>query len=226
MVHITRRVAPTPLAPTDPGYEPDPRRIKVLFSDWTPKNLDAHEETVEVYSNCEEVELFLNGKSLGAEPLPPDASPRTWLIRFEPGPLLAVGKNRGRIAVHHELVTAGAPARIELTADRTRLAHSWDDVTHLTAKIVDKDGVLVPTANNIVSFSVSGPGFVAAVDNGDNSSHEKFQASQRRAYQGLLFAMIKAKASRGRITITASAPGLASASVTLTAVARSISSHY
>ena len=226
MVHMTRRVAPTPLAPTDPGYEPDPRRIQVLFSDWTPKNLDAHEETVEVYSNCEEVELFLNGKSLGAKPLPSDASPRTWVIRFEPGPILAVGKNRGRIAVHHELVTAGVPAKIELTADRTRVAHKWDDVIHITAKIVDQHGVLVPTANNLVSFDVSGPGVVAAVDNGDNSSHEKFQASQRRAYQGLSFAMIKAKASRGRITITASSPGLADASVTLTAVPRSVSPHY
>ena len=226
MVHITRRVAPTPLAPTDPGYEPDPRRIQVLFSDWTPRNLDAHEETVEVYSNCEEVELFLNGKSLGAKSLPPDASPRTWLVRFESGTLLAVAKNRGRIVARDELKTAGAPARIVLTADRTRVAPAWDDVVHLTAKIVDKNGVLVPTANNLVSFAVSGPGVVAAVDNGDNSSHEKFQASQRRAYQGLSFAMIKAKASRGRITITASAPGLASASVTLTAVARSVSPHY
>ena len=220
MVHIARRVLPRPLAPTDPGYEPDPRRMQVLFSDWTPKNLDAHEETVEVYSNCEEVELFLNGRSLGVKSLPPDASPRTWLVRFESGTLLAVARNRGRIVARDELRTAGTPARIVLTADRLRLASAWDDVSHITAKIVDKNGVLVPTANNLVSFDVKGPGIVAAVDNGDNSSHEKFQASQRRAYQGLSFAMIKTKASRGRITITASSPGLLSASVTLTAVAR------
>ena len=218
MVHITRRVAPTPLAPTDPGYEPDPRRIQVLFSDWTPRNLDAHDETVEVYSNCEEVELFLNGRSLGAKPLPPDASPRTWVVRFESGTLLALAKNRDRIVARDELRTAGAPARIVLSADRNRVAPVWDDLVHITAKVVDKNGVLVPTANNLVSFAVSGPGVVAAVDNGDNSSHESFQASQRRAYQGLLLAMIKAKAPRGRITITASAPGLASASITLTAV--------
>ena len=221
MVHITRRVAPTPLAPTDPGYEPDPRRIQVLFSDWTPKNLDVHEETVEVYSNCEEVELFLNGRSLGAKQLPSDASPRTWLVRFESGTLLAVAKNRRRIVARDALRTAGTPARIVLTADRKQIAPTWDDVVHLTAKIVDKDGVLVPTANNMVFFAVSGPGVIAAVDNGDNSSHERFQASQRSAYQGLSFAMIKAKASRGRITITASARGLAGTSVTI-AVARPI----
>lgn len=215
MVHVTRRVAPRPLAPTDPGYEPDARRIQVLFSDWTPQKLDAHDETVEVYSNSEEVELFLNGKSLGVKPLPPDASPRTWTVRFESGTLLAVAKNRGRVVARDELKTAGTPARIVLSADRTRVAPVWDDVVQITAKIVDENGVLVPTANHLVSFAVTGPGLVAAVDNGDNSSHEKFQASQRHAYQGLSFAMIKAKASRGKITVTASSPGLARGAVTI-----------
>ena len=226
MVHLTRRVAPRPLAPTDPGYEPDARRIQVLFSDWTPQNLDVHDETVEVYSNCDEVELFLNGKSLGAKPLPPDASPRTWTVRFEPGMLLAVAKDRGRVVARDELKTAGTPAKILVTADGARVAPVWDDVVHITAKIVDKNGVLVPTANNLVSFAVTGPGLVAAIDNGDNSSHEAFKASQRRAYQGLSFAMIKAKTSRGRITITASSPGLASSTITITAVPHSVSPHY
>ena len=226
MVYITRRVAPAPVAPTDPGYEPDQRRIQVLFSDWTPRNLNAHEETVEIYSNCEEVELFLNGKSMGAKLLQSDAAPRTWLVPFEVGSLLAVAKNRGKVLARHELRAAGVPAKILLTADRTSVAPTWDDVTHLTAKIVDKNGVLVPTANNLVSFEISGPGVVAVVDNGDNSSHERFQASQRRAYQGLSFAMIKATSSRGRITITASASGLKSSSVTITAVARPLSPHY
>ena len=220
MVHMTRRVAPVPLTPTDPGYEPDPRRRHVLFSDWTPRNLDAHEETVEVYSNCEEVELFLNGKSLGAKSLPSDASPRTWLIRFEPGELLAIAKNRDRIVARHELRTAGVPARIVLTTDVTGVVPVWNDLAHLTAEIVDDNGVLVPTANNLISFAITGPGIIAAVDNGDNSSHEKFQASQRRAYQGLAFAMIKAKPARGQITVTASAVGLGSSSVTITVIYR------
>ena len=226
MVHVTRRVAPRPLAPTDPGYEPDARRIQVLFSDWTPQKLDPHDETVEVYSNGDEVELFLNGKSLGVKSLPPDASPRTWTVRFASGTLLAVAKNRGRVVAKDELKTAGAPARIVLSADRTRVAPVWDDVVQITAKVVDENGVLVPTANNLVSFAVTGPGFVAAVDNGDNSSHEQFHASQRSAYQGRSFAMIKATTSRGRITITASSPSLASSSITITAVPRSVSSHY
>jgi len=217
MVHITRRVAPRPLAPTDPGYEPDQRRVQVLFSDWTPANLASHDETVEVYSNCDEVELFLNGKSVGSKQLPPDAAPRTWTIPFETGSLKAVAKNRGQIVATHELKTAGKPARIILTSDRRTLAPVWDDVAHITAKIVDEKGVLVPAANDQVVFNITGPGVVAAVDSGDNSSHEPFQSSQRRAYQGLCFAMVKAKAPRGRITITATASGLTSTSVTIAA---------
>jgi len=214
MVYITRRVALPPVAPTDPGYEPDQRRVQVLFPDWTPRSAGVHDETVEAYSNCDEVELFLNGKSLGVKGLPPDASPRTWIIPFEPGSLRAIAKNRGKIGATHELRTAGKPAKIILTADRSSVAPTWDDVSYIMAKIVDENGVLVPTAKDLVVFKVTGPGLVAAVDSGDNSSHEPFQASQRRAYQGLCFAMLKAR-SRGRITITASASGLASASVTI-----------
>jgi len=217
MVHITRRVAPRPLAPTDPGYEPDQRRVQVLFSDWTPQNLTPHDETVEVYSNCDEVELFLNGKSMGSKRLPLDASPRAWIIPFETGSLKAVAKNRGQAVATHELRTAGRPAKIILTSDRRTVAPVWDDVAYITAKIVDRNGVLVPTANHLVVFKVTGPGVVAAVDSGDNSSHEPFRSSQRRAYLGLCFAMVKTKVQGARITINASAAGLASGSVTITA---------
>jgi beta-galactosidase len=217
MVYVTRRTAPQPLTPTDPGYEPDPRRVQVLFSDWTPRNLSAHQENVEIYSNCDEVELFLNGKSLGAKPLPRDAAPRSWMITFEIGPLKAVARNRGQVVATHELRTAGKPAKIILEADRRVVTPIWDDVSYITARIVDGHGVPVPSANDQVVFSVAGPGGIAAVDSGDNSSHEPFQSSQRRAFQGTCFAMIKATASRGRITITASAPGLSNATINIAA---------
>ena len=112
MVFITRRVAPNALRPTDPGYEPAAqdvlRRPQVLFADWTPKNLQPHEETVEVYSNCKEVELFLNGKSLGVKPLNADASPRMWKVAFAPGTLKAVARNNGKVVATDELRTAGS----------------------------------------------------------------------------------------------------------------------
>jgi beta-galactosidase len=229
MVYIARRIAPTPLPPTDPGYSPVPdRRPQVLFSDWTPRNLEAHEENVEVYSNCDEVELFLNGVSLGTQPRPADDSPRIWKVQYTSGTLRAVGKDwesvggfRGsgplaptgatkmllKVATY-ELRTAGPAAKIILTPDRNSLSPTWDDVSHVTATVVDANGILVPTASDLITFKVTGPGFVAAVDSGNNTSHEPFQASERRAYQGRCFVMIKASSAAGRITLSAFAPGL------------------
>jgi beta-galactosidase len=220
MVFITRRLAPTALSPTDPGYEPDlQRRQQVLFADWTPADVNSHEEKVEVYSNCEQVELFLNGKSLGEKARPADDSPRTWTVPFAPGTLKAVGTNKGRVAASYELSTAGKPAQIALTADCNSLAHLWDDVVYVTATVVDENGVLVPNAGDLITFKISGPGVVAAVESADNNSHEPFQASERHAYQGRCFAILKATAAQGKITIGASASGLKSNSITIDAVA-------
>ena len=217
MVFITRRVAPTALSPTDPGYQPDPQRRQqqVLFPDWTPKSLEPHNENVEIYSNCETVELFLNGKSLGSKPRPADASSRNWEVPFAPGTIKAVASSGGRILATHEMRTAGPPARIILTADRDRITNNWDDLSHLTVNVVDADGVLVPGADNLIEFKVTGPGFVAAVDNGDNSSHELFQVTSRRVFQGQCIAMIKTRASTGHLVITATSPGLRSGLINL-----------
>jgi len=225
MVFITRRAAPTPLAPTDPGYGTvaEEKRPQVLFPDWTPRQLSAHEENVEVYSNCEQVELFLNGRSLGAKARPADDAPRNWLMPFEAGTLKAVGMNKGRVVATHELRTAGRPARIMLTADRAGLAPVWDDVSYVTATVVDSNGVVVPGANDLIKFKASGPGRIAAVDSADNNSHEPFQAEQRRAYQGRAFALVKATGPRGRITVVATASGLGGGSITINAVASSAS---
>jgi beta-galactosidase len=236
MVYIARRVAPTPLAPTDPGYSPIPdRRPQVLFSDWTPSNLSAHQENVEVYSNCDEVELFLNGVSLGKQSRSADDSPRMWKVQYAPGALTAVAKNwesvdgyRGgrtpgatgdtkmllKVATY-ELRTAGSPAKILLTPDRNSLDPTWDDVVNVTATVVDANGVLIPNASDLIAFKVSGPGVIAAVDSGNNASHEPFQASERKAYQGRCFVMIKASGAKGRITLTASAPGLKGSSASI-----------
>jgi beta-galactosidase len=217
MVFITRRVAPTALSPTDPGYQPDPQRRQqqVLFPDWTPKSAGPHNENVEIYSNSQTVELFLNGKSLGSKPLPADASPRNWDVPFVAGTIKAVASNGGQVVATHELRTAGAPARIVLSADRGRITSDPDDLSHVTVTVVDANGVIVPSADNLISFKVTGPGVVADVDNGDNASHELFQRTERHAYQGACIAMIKAKAHAGRIILVASSPGLPDSSVTI-----------
>jgi len=221
MVYMVRRVAPRQASPTDPGYETGVLRRpgQTLLSDWTPADSAAHDENVEVYSNCEEVELVLNGKPLGSKPLAADASPRTWRVAFETGTLQAVGRNKGRVAARYELRTAGKPAKIVLASDRTRLANGWDDVAFVTAGVVDANGVMVPGAAPLVTFRVAGPGAIVAVDNADNAGHEPFQASERHAFEGWCLAILKATAA-GRVTVTGSSPGLTVSSVTIDAGGR------
>lgn len=194
-------------------------RVPGQFLDWTPRAAGPHTENVEVYSNCASVELTLNGKSLGAQARPADDSPRRWRVAYEPGTLRAVGTDGGRAVAADELHTAGAPARIVLDSDRDALADDWDDVGYVRATVVDASGVRVPDAADLISFKASGPGVVAAVDNGDVAGHEPFQASQRHAYEGVAFAIIRATAASGTISLTASAPGLTGSSVSLRAVA-------
>jgi beta-galactosidase len=209
MVAMARRTANDDAMPTDPGYAQEERHTQVLFSDWSPKNTAAHEEQVEVYSNCKDVELFLNGESLGKKEINANASPRVWRVAFAPGTLKAVASNGGKVVASQELRTAGAPAAIQLETKNAQIGTSWDDVAIVRATIVDANGVPVPRANDLVSFSVSGPGVIAAVDNGDNESHESFQASERKAYLGQCVVFVKAN-GKGKIQVTAKAEGLSS----------------
>ena len=222
MVYIARRVARTPLAPTDPGYNPiDERRPQVLFSDWTPKNLSVHEENVEVYSNCDEVELFLNGGSLGKQAKPKDDSPRSWKVNFAAGKLRAIGTNGGKVAATYELHTAGRPSKLVLTVDQSAITNGWDNVAFVNVLVVDENGNIVPDADNLITFKAEGHGFVAAVDSADSNSHEPYQANQRKAYQGKCLALIKTNAYKGKIKLTAISSNLKSASIEMT-VARQI----
>jgi beta-galactosidase len=213
MVHITRRVSPRELPPTDPGYEATRRTVQTLFDDWTPPVAGPHEENVEVYSNCASVELLLNGKSLGSKPLAADASPRNWKVFWEAGTLQAVCPNG---AARDELRTAGKPSAVVLKVDRPRLTPAWDDVAYVTAEVVDEHGVVVPSADQQIAFAVTGPGAVVAVDSQDITSHESFQGNVRSAFQGRCIAMIRASAA-GRIAVSASARDLKPGSVSLEA---------
>jgi beta-galactosidase len=216
MVRIARRTAARQATPTDPGYEPGDRRpTQTLFLDWTPLRTEAHSENVEVYSNGDAVELLLNGKSLGAKPRASDDSPRTWSVPFEAGTLQAIAKDKsGQIVAKDELRTAGKAAKLALSADRNQISTAWDDAVYLTVTVVDAHGVPVPAARDAIAFQVEGPGILVGVDSADSASHELFQASQRRAYQGRCIAILKASGA-GRITLRASADGLGDAAATI-----------
>lgn len=214
MVFMVRRLAASDAMPVDPGYGADERYSQVLFHDWTPQNTKPHNENVEIYSNCKQVELFLNGKSLGAQQIHADASPRIWTVSYVPGTLKAVARDdHGKIVANDNLTTAGPPAKIILTTNHKKIADDWDSVAFVRAQIVDKDGVPAPRANNLISFTISGPGVIAAVDSADNASHEPFESNQRHAFDGKCVAYVKANAASGRIAIIASSPGLKSGTI-------------
>lgn len=214
MVHIAR------IEPVLAGTDMRRRRGYDRVSNWTPYDPNNYTEgDVEVYSNCEQVELILNGKSLGLQPRPGDDAPRTWKIPFEPGTIKALGRNKNQVVAGYKLRTAGKPVKIILAADRAKLTSVWDDVSYVTVTVVDGNDVLCPWADDLITFNISGPGIIAAVDNGDIASHEPFQASRRRLFQGRCFAIIRTTAASGRIILTASTRGLKSASIAIEAVA-------
>ena len=150
--------------------------------------------------------------------MPADAAPRVWKVAYAPGTLKTVAKNNGKIVATDELLTAGKPAKIILRPDRKTLANDWDDVARVTATVTDENGVAVPGANELIAFRISGPGVIAAVDNGGNASHAPFQAGERRAIEGRCVAFVKATAVSGKIILTATAPGLKSDSIIMQAL--------
>jgi beta-galactosidase len=247
MVAIARRVAATGPAPIDPGYanattmnqaaepvtpatpaaprpapapvDPTTRFAQPLVTDWTPKDLGPHIENVEIYTNAEEVELTLNGKPVGTQKLHHDATAITFKVPFEPGILKAIARTGGKAVATDELKTAGKPARLLLTADNPAapLTPNWNDVRYVTATLVDDAGTRIPDSTTIVHFAAAGPAVIVATDNGNMIDHEPFQAPQRMVYDGNVCAIVRATAASGKITVTASADGVAPASVTLTA---------
>jgi beta-galactosidase len=212
VLHIARMR----IVPTRPGRPP----IDMGFADWSPTDSTMHTERVNVFSNIDQVELFLNGKSLGAKPRDPSDAPRQWQVPFAPGTISAVGKDKaGEEIATDELHTAGPPARLKLTSERATLADDWDDIAYVRATVVDADGVRNPDASDLISFKITGPGTVVAVDNGALADHDPFQATQRHAYQGTCVAIIRATADTGEIVVTAWAAGLADGTVKITAAA-------
>jgi beta-galactosidase len=186
-------------------------------ANWSPVDEGTYDDAkVEVYSNCDEVELSLNGKSLGIKVRPADDSPRSWDVTFEKGVLKAVAMNKGKVVASDELKTAGVPNRIVLTADKPEISDVWDDLAYVSAKVVDAEGIVCPNTDKLISFLVSESGTIEAVDNGDPDSHESYKVSERHVFNGSCIAIIKAKTESGKITVTANSPGLTSGSAIIT----------
>lgn len=201
------------------GGEPQMRPRQ--FADWSPAGRSDGDQKVLVYSNARSVELILNGASLGTQPCSPQGAPCQWKVRFAPGTLQAIARDDGKVVATDELHTAAAPAKIVLSTDRPSLAPVWDDVSFVTVRVTDVAGVIVPGADNQITFAVDGPGKVLAVENGDVTSHEPFQAMQRHAYHGCCTVILRATSDTGTIRLSAAAEGLAGGTIEFKAAARS-----
>ena len=186
-----------------------------VFPHWNWKQ--GEKVDVVAYFNADEVELFLNGRSQGTKRKQGDEMQVFWRLPFEPGVLKAVSRKNGSVVLTKEIRTATEPAQIVLVPDRKTIKADGVDLSFVTVKVVDKNGTLVPSANNLVKFELTGEATIAGVDNGHQISHEPFKAKQRKAFHGLALAIVQAKQKPGRIVLKATSDGLAPASVVITA---------
>jgi len=177
-----------------------------LFPHW---NWNAG-DTIDVwcYSNCEEVELFLNDNSLGTIKKTGEDLHLQWRTVFIPGTLKAIGRSEGKEDLIRIIKTAGTAAKINLEADRKVISADGEDLCFITIKILDKDGTVVPYADNLVNFEISGVGRIIGVDNGLQTSHESFKTSYRKAFNGLCLVVLQSDEKAGKIRLKAKSEGI------------------
>ena len=172
---------------------------------------------VEIYSNCESVEVLLNGRSLGerkfADRLPPAM---VWAVPNEPGTVEVVGRNGGAPAARFQLRSIGKPERIELNPDLMTLKSEGRQVSTVEVMVVDRAGNRVPDAVDGLTFEVTGAGALLAVDNADLRDITPVRANTKKAYQGRAVAVIRSGAQPGKVAIRVTAPGLAPGEAVLT----------
>jgi beta-galactosidase len=183
------------------------RPVLHLFPHWNWAGKEGQEIEVWCHTNLEQVELFLNGRSLGAKPVPRN-SHVAWSVPYAAGTLEARGRG-GRTTLTAKRETTGSAAGIVLVPDRGRIAADGEDVSVVEVRVVDTTGRVVPIADDEITFRVTGSGKLIGVGNGDPSSHEADKGTTRRAFNGLCVAIVQATQEPGPVAIEATAPGLA-----------------
>jgi beta-galactosidase len=199
-----------------------------LFPHWNWAGSEGHVIPVIAYTNCDSVELFLNGKSFGikckvfpqqgnsggwnryARPFVNATTSDlhlSWDVPYEPGILKAVARKDG-MAVITEVQTTGEPAAIRLSADRTRINADAEDIVNVKVEIIDDKGLVVSDADNLIEFSVSGEGTLAGTDNGNPQDRTSMKSNRRSAFNGLAYAVIRSSERAGSIVIEAKSEGL------------------
>jgi beta-galactosidase len=174
-----------------------------LFPHWTWEGREGEEIPVWVHSNLDEVELFLNGKSLGRQKVA-RLGHLEWKVRYEPGSIEAQGWKDGKLVLTEKHETTGPIASLRLTADRMAIDADGADVVVLTVDALDSAGRALPTADNMINFKVSGEGALIGVGNGDPNCHESDKEPRRSLFHGLAQVIVQSTKTAGTITIEAS----------------------
>ncbi len=169
------------------------------------------------YNNADSVELVINGKSAGFSKKTSDRLHAEWRVKFEPGKVEALAWKDGKVVRKETIATAGKPNKVRLTPDRRTIAANGKDLSYITVEILDQDGNLCPNAENLVNFEVEGCGFIAGVDNGSQTSMERFKDNKRKAFYGKCMLVIQSNRRQGPIKIKAAADGLEAAETTVEA---------
>jgi beta-galactosidase len=185
-----------------------------LFPHWNWPGKEGQEIEVWCHSNLEKVELLLNGASLGTKEVP-QYSHVAWKVRYARGTLEARGYKGGQQVLVARRETTGGPAKIVLRPDRQKILADGEDVSLVEVQVLDKEGRLVPVADNEITFQCSANGRVIGVGNGDPSSHEPDKASKRRAFNGRCMAIVQPTTKAGEIRLEAFSPGLKSATLVI-----------
>jgi beta-galactosidase len=201
------------VAPIGSGQTRRPARLEEHWN-WP----DGSTVAVSAYTNGEDVSLLLNDLLIGTQAASAAVEGvLRWDVPFRPGVLKAVARRGGKPIAEFSLTTAGQAARVELVSDVSRVSADADGIAQIEFRIVDRNGVRVPTANNEITFEIEGPARALGIGNGDLSDVVPGPGLVHRAYQGRGLAILQSTGAPGSIVIRASSPGLEAARVTLTA---------
>jgi beta-galactosidase len=212
-----------------------------LFPHWNWRGREGQIIPVICYTNCDTVELIVNGKSFGTKGYefpqqgmyedyghyPPRArTVRTtsdlhlsWDVPYEPGTVEAIGKREGKVVARQRIVTTGDPAGMQIAVENPSPSADGRDVAHLTIGVVDADDRIVPTAGNEITLDIDGPARIIGIDNGDPTDHDSFKSNHRKAFNGLCLAIVQTNRQPGAIRVTVRSPGLHPAAITLNSLA-------
>lgn len=175
---------------------------------------------VHVFTSGDEAELFLNGESLGRKSMGEYEYRIRWDdVVYEPGELRVVAYKDGKEWAENTIETTGKAAGLEASADRNKIQADGDDLSFITIKVTDENGLTVPTADHNIQFSIEGPGGIVATDNGDPTNFTPFPSHEREAFSGLALVIVRGvPGETGTITVRAESDGLEHAEIQLTTV--------